>query len=217
MNLGSLQKKDTDLSAYAGSDSGLYYQWGRKDPFHGLVEHTSQLATLVSGLGYSVNVACANPTQNRANLAGGIAYPSTFYTGKQKITAENGDVTYNRRAWFQGTEDVKALLWGGEIISDVNSLSKLTIRKTMFDPCPPGYHVPDAKVLNDVISSLPKDGYRLVPDSATNEQLHKRGEQKHYWAASAHSDGSMNAVAYSNTNVAAVVKSFAMPIRAQKQ
>jgi hypothetical protein len=91
----------------------------------------------------------------------------------------------------------------------------------MFDPCPPGYHVPDATVLSAVIGELPKDGYRLVNNDSIVEQLNKRGEEKHYWSASAYTHptdgGSMNGVAYAKNNVSNIVKSFAMPIRAQKQ
>ena len=230
MNLGSLQASTDDLSAYAGADAGLYYQWGRKDPFHGLVNHPSEenpdktLNNLVKGLGYSINIACSDVNQNRATLARGIEYPSTFYTGKQ-TSEKDGKVTYTRRAWFNGTNDVGALLWGGEKISDLKKLSDLTIRKTMFDPCPPGYHVPDAKVLSDVNEILPPDGYRFVPEDATDERLTTHGKEGYYWAASAHSTGSMNSVVCKivkggetqSGEFAARTKSFAMSIRAQKQ
>ena len=223
MNLGSLQASTDDLSAYAGSDDGLYYQWGRKDPFHGLVNDSPEkkLNTLVKDLGYSVNIACSDVKQNRASLARGIEYPSTFYTGKEKKV----DGTYERRAWFNGSNDVAALLWGGEIITDMKNLSNLAIRKTMFDPCPPGYHVPDAKVLSDVNEILPHDGYRFVPEDDTDERLTTYGKEGYYWSASAHSTGSMNSVVCKivkdsetlSYEFASRTKSYAMSIRAQKQ
>ena len=230
MNLGSLQASTDDLSAYAGSDAGLYYQWGRKDPFHGLVNHPSvdnpekKLNTLVKGLGYTVNVDCNDVAQKRASLSKGIAYPSTFYTGKQE-TVSGDKVTYNRRAWYNGTNDVAALLWGGEKITDMVNLASLNIRKTMFDPCPPGYHVADAKVLSDVKDILPPDGYRFVPNEAADERLATHGKEGYYWSASAHSTGSMNSVVCKivkdsetlSYEFASRTKSYAMSIRAQKQ
>ena len=217
MNVGSLQTI-SNLYEYAGTNAGLHYQWGRKDPFHAAVIADSEDETLLTeiqpGLGYSVDENCTDATEHRSTVANSISYPTVLYTGKYLKSGANV-----RQAWNHGDETVD--LWGAPAVSDLKSLSMLQIRKTMFDPCPPGYHVADAKALADARDLLPPDGYRIIPnDSKANERLQQLGEQKYYWTASSSSattDG-MNALSLANGSLSTSrTKSYAMPIRPQKQ
>lgn len=93
---------------------GLYYFWGRKDPF------------------YFSNARTA--TSNFARVQGTLALPTATYTDESKGTVEyitahpteivsvGGGDPYNNR-WFK---DVPATAWWSNT-------------KTMYDPCPPGY------------------------------------------------------------------------------
>ncbi len=93
---------------------GLYYFWGRKDPF------------------YFSNARTA--TSDFARVQGTLALPTATYTDASKGTVEyitahpteivsvgGGEPYYNR--WFK---DVPATAWWSNT-------------KTMYDPCPPGY------------------------------------------------------------------------------
>lgn len=93
---------------------GLYYFWGRKDPF------------------YFSNARTA--TSDFARVQGTLALPTATYTDESKGTVEyitahpteivsvgGGDPYYNR--WFK---DLPATAWWSNT-------------KTMYDPCPPGY------------------------------------------------------------------------------
>ena len=216
MNVGSLQTI-SNLYEYAGTNAGLHYQWGRKDPFHAAVIADTESETLLTviqpDLGYTVDENCTDATEHRSTVANAIAYPTVFYTGKHLKSGANV-----RQAWNHSDETVA--LWGAPEMASVSSVSLLQIVKTMFDPCPPGYHVADAKALGDAKSLLPADGYRIVPnDSKADERLQQLGEQKYYWTASASSitnDG-MSAISLANGALAARTKSYAMPVRAQKQ
>ena len=213
MNLGSLQSI-ANLSEYAGSDAGLHYQWGRKDPFHAAVisedESGTVLKDLQSSLGYSVNVNCTDVNENRSSLQNAIAYPTVFYTGKSWVVDK-----YDRKSWNHTDQTVP--LWGAPTVADVNSLEHMDVQKTMFDPCPPGYHVSAPKALNEAKGLLPADGYRLVPADKTVERLDQIGTQKYYWCASAHATGYMNAIAIANNKLDKRTKSYALPVRPQKQ
>ena len=202
MNLGSLQTV-AELGAYAEYESGLYYQWGRKDPFPPGNSSSVELPE-----GYSLDVALENTTQRRVKYSKGIAYPKVFYSG-----VEDGSAN---RAWFNGSEffknEVYANLWGAEP-SLANPLkASNTVVKTMFDPCPPGYHVISAfglksigydgsSKLNDMIFEsgymyhkrdtdliLPYDGCRTPGSkntySARASKLWDVGTKPYYWCAS---------------------------------
>ncbi|MBR6540590.1 MAG: hypothetical protein IKT74_03575, partial [Bacteroidales bacterium] len=122
-NLGSLNS-DT----YPSSKQGLvYYQFGRKDPFfHSTsVYKYKDLNARYTAINYDV-------ANNSTNAIKGMAYtvinPLHFINGKQVnnsgFESWIHDDTYAPAAWH----DPHAASLG---------------RKSIFDPCPPGYKVPD--------------------------------------------------------------------------
>lgn len=204
MNLGSLQTV-AELGSYAEYESGLYYQWGRKDPFPPGNSSSVELPE-----GYSLDVDLDKTTERRVKYSKGIAYPKVFYSG-----VEDGSAN---RAWFNGSEffknEVYANFWGAEPSHADPLKASNTVVKTMFDPCPPGYHVISAfglksiaydasSKLNDMIFCdpdgymyhkrdtdliLPYDGCRTPGSKNTYasraSKLWDVGKKPYYWCAS---------------------------------
>ncbi len=127
MNLGAHQVAFNDTGF-----NGYYYQWGRKDPI--------QQALGVNNVLDSPFVSHASQTDG--SLANSIKNPLFFYGGYS-----TGGVNIND--WCTFDDDVKYYdWWNKNITSDDNQAAP--VGKTMFDPCPPGYHVPTYAEVVDV-------------------------------------------------------------------
>ncbi len=109
-NLGATSATVGDIHAV-----GLMYQWGRKDPFRGVVNPGNQVddfaASRVSGL---MNWDTSSNADLNDPLSYSISYPMHLILSNTK-----GD-------WMK-TPDPN--LWSG-------------LTKTMYDPCPPGWMIP---------------------------------------------------------------------------
>ena len=116
-NLGALS-----AAASSALTNGLFYQWGRKDPFPGAVE--SYVASSDGGhfmkttQGESLTVVSSESVAATVDYA--IAHPGTFIS----TTKNNGD-------WLATPNHD---LWG--------------TTKTKYDPCPAGWRIPEAYVLD---------------------------------------------------------------------
>lgn len=128
-NLGALTRTHSNSNTF---DYGLMYQWGRKDPFQNSVSpgftsgyvSSSDWATcyIPATLGTAESRAVvSNPT-----VASMVAYPTTFSNG----------------SYFNSSLDRDN--WASDITEDLWQESK-----TIFDPCPSGWKVPDKSVWND--------------------------------------------------------------------
>jgi hypothetical protein len=137
----------TQMAATMGAnvyESGLIYQWGRKDPFLS-AKGTSGNVEPVKGEDYFIDAAGATDFKVAANskqitadgdakVTTAISNPMTFYRQQS-----GGD-------WLaSGTQAIKANndLWGNPG-SKSYVVNKNKGTKSMFDPCPPGYMVPPA-------------------------------------------------------------------------
>ncbi len=108
--------------------NGYYYQWGRKDPF--LQKYTDN--TSVSTLSPFVSHA----SKTDGSVANSIANPNIFYGGYHP-----SGVTETTEDWSSYNDDVVIYdLWNKDITADQQT--GVAASKTMFDPCPAGYHVP---------------------------------------------------------------------------
>jgi len=93
---------------------GLYYQWGRKDPFPQASALSSNTQEPING---SVMGITNTPVVVTNNLANAVENPATFYYG---TSTDNSD-------WYSSTSSQNNNLW--------NSV------KTIYDPCPQGWKV----------------------------------------------------------------------------
>lgn len=106
-NLGATSATPGDIEAY-----GLFYQWGRKDPFLGGCElniSTKEIERAASTF-YWPDAVASDASHGTIDFA--IQNPTTFI----KATSD----------WLYTPKDN---LWGS--------------KKTIYDPCPPGWRVPD--------------------------------------------------------------------------
>ena len=121
MNLGATSA-DHDKDAF-----GLYYQWGRKDPFISVDydNPTSYTAT------YDINGNTVAWSNNGTSMGESIEYavnnPTTFILG---------DINNSYSNWTTSQNDY---LWGDPL----GTSNETGHTKTIYDPCPPGYTVPD--------------------------------------------------------------------------
>ena len=111
-NLGATSSKTGDVRAL-----GLFYQWGRKDPFLGSSSISDTKAASTLSWPSSVSSNSSNGT-----IAYAIAHPTTFITHN----------SYNDDWYYTGDTYTDNTRWKS--------------RKTIYDPCPPGWKVPESEV-----------------------------------------------------------------------
>lgn len=110
-NLGAIDVAVADAEADVNASSfGLFYAWGRKDPFPGLA---------------SLAGSAAIATTNSIAMNGSLMSVSASYAAPTTFVSTGSDKNY---VW---TEDDNTGLWAAS--------------KTINDPCPPGYVVPQFK------------------------------------------------------------------------
>lgn len=114
-NLGATSATPKDRNAY-----GLFYQWGRKDPFA-----RNLTATRPGGKPYESTPSDLVKTEDATEATGTIAY-ATRNPQTRLLAAKE---------WYVGAGG-NDLLWGGTADGSV---------KTVYDPCPEGYRVPEAR------------------------------------------------------------------------
>ncbi|WP_455590452.1 DUF4906 domain-containing protein [Bacteroides sp.] len=109
--------------------AGLYYQWGRKDPFPGTADDWSGGRTVYNANGSTVPIFGQRVTVAN-NFTNAIRNPTLFYKGDNSL----GDWITNTSDDYNNPYQIDDL-WGGK---DRQTLSK----KSVFDPCPEGWRVP---------------------------------------------------------------------------
>ena len=134
-NLGAIT---TDCTQPASR--GLYYQWGRKDPFiHPASCNSYEPERVVYTEGFAFNVSYPRNAGTESpydvmTVEWSIAHPTTFMS----------DAMYED--WEEWTSVVDWLynhhpnLWGNVTTSN-NNISKVSL-KSIYDPCPVGWKVP---------------------------------------------------------------------------
>ena len=119
-NLGATSATPGDLGAH-----GLFYQWGRKDPFLGISANVYGTTTACKATGFW-------PGTYEVSTASTIS--STFLAPTLFITSNTESDTSND--WFgQDPDDISDVRWTG---ADMD--------KSIYDPCPPGWRVPPYEV-----------------------------------------------------------------------
>lgn len=114
-NLGATSATPGDVRAL-----GLLYQWGRKDPFLG----SSNINEAVEAKSTIEWPSAVISEANTGTIAYAIANPATFITGPEKYSSED---------WY----------YTGERITDNTRWTTSEKEKSIYDPCPVGWRVPD--------------------------------------------------------------------------
>lgn len=202
-NLGATSTAVDDVASF-----GFFYQWGRKDPFVSASAPVNEAGAIPDGDPFHTaieGVSVVNPARgvswslianDDASIAAGAsvdyaaAHPMTFITyGNQVGSSGVG-------AWVNDDNVQYAELWGYDFQEKTN-------RKTMFDPCPPGYKVPTwyqeamadaSKTTMEVVGDYqsrtynggywPAQGYRMRDGRLSNV-----GRYGYYWSACAFNHG----------------------------
>ena len=120
MNLGALQEEFNEQGF-----NGYYYQWGRKDPF---------AQRYFTGASAELTPFVSHASKSDGSLENSILHPEIFYGGYKVNNVEIHD-------WSTFVDSVKVYdYWNLNYTADMQT--DVRASKTMFDPCPPGYHVP---------------------------------------------------------------------------
>lgn len=118
--------------------NGLFYQWGRKDPFISS-DNQGNLKTMYDISGKQVE-KIIEPCGASDNITVSIANPLTHYSG-----VSGGDYSWlTNDPSFLASDTVKDL-WGG-----------VSGEKTKYDPCPDGWKV------------IPSDGWAFIKDETAS-------------------------------------------------
>ena len=159
VTIGGLTFMDRNVGAIANtapvdgeSDAaGMFYQWGRKDPF----PSPTNLKTtngVISEV-YPSGAVKLTVAQSGVTLQKAIENPATFYWGNNNVGAEDWCSTQNDGFWN-------------------------TAEKTNVDPCPYGYVVPDQSQLQTMIDAYSKSasyGNILKCDDGTENYISSAG------------------------------------------
>lgn len=121
--------------------NNTYYQWGRKDPMRGYFNHENAMKKVFG------NKLSEMQDQNNITLGQAIQNPNVFYAG----------LGVSGSAYEDWLADQRSNLWNNNAdiaIGAVNNSSETnndhsnfwSHTKTVYDPCPAGYMVPNAGV-----------------------------------------------------------------------
>ncbi|WP_418992621.1 hypothetical protein [Alistipes sp.] len=115
---------------------GLHYQWGRKDPLPGAACYNSMAEPALYG---PVDKVAVEAPTAATTIGYAIQHPATFFKAADWLQAGRNDA-----------------LWGNP---DGEGSTPAAVRKSIYDPCPPGYKVP------------PRDAFTLFTTTGENTKL----------------------------------------------
>ena len=143
VNLGAECNSNGSADAEKILDSyGMYYQWGRKEPFVGpkYYEFNDNInATLYDNVGYDFSLSIVESTQTQGTIEWATANPLSLIKGAES----------NNYNWLYA--DNNDTLWSDD-------------SKTEYDPCPYGWRIADASLFADL-------GLNATYDAMTWEEL----------------------------------------------
>ncbi len=166
-NLGALSPTGSSVTSY-----GLYYQWGRKDPFvYPAAGGSYGQYPVVYGEGFYYD--CTDPMMGygKMTVEYAVAHPWAFMAGVYL----NDDREEDTPDWLSSQNPN---LWGNA--SSATALSDAG-SKSVYDPCPPGWRVPDRKAFAEASlrRASSSTGYDLLYFSTSSATaLYPRGG---YW------------------------------------
>lgn len=145
---GNLIKTSRTLRDFNYKRVGMYYQFGRKDPFPRYINTKSRPTRFVGHKGRTVDFKFLKSTT--ISMRESIEYPMVLVgstKGHQWLT--EGGKTLNPNISLGGTSSFGAYgLWGGgSPVGNTTTCGQRTdimrvLTKTVFDPCPYGFRIP---------------------------------------------------------------------------
>lgn len=237
-NLGALSNQEGNVDSY-----GLYYQWGRKDPFpasntvgqNTASKETTSFNTFTKPyvLNTTRSISFSSVRNTVAGATDEIAYtiehPTTFVH-----YYANNSTNGLTNTWFYKTSVADAqALW--------NSTTTKTA-KTNYDPCPPGWTVPVGSAyawhnmwtsnnppetntsLSGILYSDANGGSSYYPAAGYRSagQLINVGYVAYYWSASTNTDTAFTAygVTYEGrgikNQIGKIQTAYGLPVRCMK-
>lgn len=141
-NLGAISTSSDGVVPTTDAEAiglyGLYYQWGRKDPFPGPLKYdqdggqSMRITPVYNTFGEKVT-SLGNYIFNQGEtIVQSIEKPMHYFL--------NPSSPYYNHNW---TSDKIDFLWGEEVIGTGGSSY---YQKSIYDPCPYGYHVPAEEI-----------------------------------------------------------------------
>ncbi len=123
--LGVRYSNERTVTDQYGFDTGsmAYFQWGRKDPFPWSISNAPHYED-----------AATNSTISNA-----IAHPEAFFASTNQGSSGNTIA-------FDWCGESSRVLWGGATATKADMYTASKGKKTIYDPCPEGYRVPDPGV-----------------------------------------------------------------------
>ncbi|MDR0891571.1 MAG: hypothetical protein LBN24_03055 [Mediterranea sp.] len=195
-NLGSLSTLLSGETVTDAGDLGLFYQWGRKDPFPGATGWgTKRKESFISSNEYAWQDGIGSTSPKASLFKGELGEAITYVT--QHPTHFIAGSLLDGYVWVKGCPSD---LWGNPNNSKQTPNPAFGY-KTCLDPCPPGWRVPPQDTLEKVSeekiddklhglflqvddtgtrSWYTKGGYR---NSADNGAIKQCGNKGFYWTS----------------------------------
>lgn len=134
-NLGATEIGNWSSTATNAGDMGLFYQWGRKDPFVGASTWTGTTpvtVTYASGYAYGTTPNATAGADAAASITYSVKNPSKF------IMSHSTTYDWLNASAYTGQRDN---LWGNPNATATQP-NPARGSKSIYDPCPPGWRVP---------------------------------------------------------------------------
>lgn len=144
------QVKHTDISI----GNNTLYQWGRKDPIPGITldEHGVAILKSIFSDSYSIEFKKDDdPTINDNTIPAAIRFPMMFYF------FQNNSWTY---------EEIPCNLWAINQADYTGTHNLYTCIKTIYDPSPRGYKVPDNRVFHNLFHNQSQYSWVISSEEA---------------------------------------------------
>ena len=155
-NLGATTTEKWNAKAY-----GLYYQWGRKDPFPGP-------KTTGTGGGTQENAGFTNGTE-----AFSVNSDCAFVLGSNTATAvgttKEDAIAYTIAHPMEFLTSDAGELWFNSAFTDYQDLWGFNADKTIYDPCPAGYRVPRTE---DVYAGMTNAHWQVESQTVGSRQIY---------------------------------------------
>ena len=206
MNLGAVQ-----LNNYPDHTSGMYYQWGRKDPFF----HANSIAV-------SSNFSLVENKNTDGDINYVVANPKTFITSAGAANFENNDwlpnAMQNDKLWGS-KKTIYDPCPAGYRVADAEAFAAITGEPTIMPNTGTGGGTNQLQyTLGGVATQFPCSGYLLFDEA----KRHDRNKSGRIWTVTAGTEDSTKSKAFSYETTGTTVgvieaeRALAHPVRCQK-